>query len=140
MNPHNAVSAGLVGAALGWVYRFVMVAFLVAALYVLSYGPMERLTCTVALSGHSAPGGKVIREPLLASWGGWTAAIYSPLLAVECGKAGPWAKRLLCWYVDLWLYGHPMKLSANERSGVDAGRAFLFASWRVWPCATHRER
>jgi hypothetical protein len=105
MKPDNAVSAGSVGAALGRVYRLVIVVFLVAALYVLSYGPMERLTCTVALSGHDAPGGKVIREPLLASWGGWTAPIYSPLRSVECGRAGPWAKRILCWYVDLWVYG-----------------------------------
>ncbi len=30
--------------------------------------------------------------------------------------------------------------SHNNRSGVDAGRASLFASLRVWPGATHRER
>ena len=29
---------------------------------------------------------------------------------------------------------------ANERSGVDAGRAILFAFCCLWPRATHRER
>ena len=29
--------------------------------------------------------------------------------------------------------------ATNERSGVDAGRAFLFAFLRLWPGATHRE-
>ncbi len=32
-----------------------------------------------------------------------------------------------------------MKPLANERSGVDAGRASLFAFLSVWPGATHRE-
>jgi hypothetical protein len=126
MNTDSAVNAGSVGGARHWLSRLVMTVLAGGALYVLSYGPMERLTCTVTLSGHSAPGGKVIREPFLASLGGWIEPIYSPLLAVECGKAGPWAQRILCWYVDLWLYGHPMKLSANERSGrteINPGRA-----------------
>ncbi len=109
MNTESVESAGSVGAARRWLSRLVMTVFVGGAVYVLSYGPMERLTCTVALSGHDAPGGKVLREPLLASWGGWTAAIYSPLLAVECGKAGPLAKRILCSYVDLWVYGRLLR-------------------------------
>jgi hypothetical protein len=30
-------------------------------------------------------------------------------------------------------------MTANERRGVDAGRSNLFAFWRHWPAATHRD-
>ena len=36
--------------------------------------------------------------------------------------------------------GWTIEREANERSGADAGRASLFASWCPWSGATHRER
>jgi hypothetical protein len=77
--------------------------FTAAAFYVLSYGPVQRLTSNVAY-GNRYDGTRGFRAAPCPALAEATDVIYHPLFAVELGKAGRLPQRVICWYVDLWVY------------------------------------
>jgi hypothetical protein len=75
--------------------------FAAGSVYVLSFGPMQRLTCTV-LDGSSGTL-RVARQAPFPGWCRWTTVVYRPLMAVRGGQEGRLALDILSWYVDLWM-------------------------------------
>ena|SRR6516165_5335672 len=75
--------------------------FASACIYLLSFGPISRLTVTVITS--SGNGSAVVRQPRFPTWDCWTDVVYRPLLAAECGQAGHLPKQVVWWYVGLWI-------------------------------------
>ena len=82
----------------GFFSRFVVVCAVALVLYVLSFGPIMRLTATV-IDGRT---GRVTRVAPFRSWCRWTNVVYSPLFAVMGGWAGQTPRAILTWYVNLW--------------------------------------
>jgi hypothetical protein len=78
--------------------------FAAAVVYVLSFGPISRLTSTVIYG--SGGGFRVARQAPFPGWCRWTTVVYRPLLAVQGGQAGPLPRKVLSWYVNLWMFGH----------------------------------
>jgi hypothetical protein len=90
-----------------WTNMIVSVAwgvFITAALYVLSFGPVSRLTVTI-IDG-SGGGMRVTHQATFPGWCRWTHVVYRPLLAVQSGQAGRLPAHVLSWYVNLWVFGH----------------------------------
>src|SRR5271169_6376741 len=87
-----------------FIRRLLLAGFIVTTVYILSFGPISRLTSTV-LDGS---GGviRVARQTPFEGWCRWTTVVYRPLLAVEGGQAGRLPRKILSWYVNLWMFGH----------------------------------
>ena len=103
MNAPDTPSAGQARTSPGWVSPWLLISYIAAVTYVLSYGPMLRLTCNVAY-GPREEGKRQFRAAPFPALSPWTDVIYRPLLAVEEGKAGRLPQRVLGWYVNLWLF------------------------------------
>jgi hypothetical protein len=71
-------------------------------LYVLSFGPICRLTASVLAPDAVGQGVHVARQAKFPTWGRWAQVVYRPLFAVMGGHAGPFPKEVLFWYVRLW--------------------------------------
>jgi len=82
----------------GFFSRFVLVCAIALVVYVLSFGPIMRLTATV-IDGRT---GRVTRVAPFRSWCHWTNIVYEPLFIVINGGAGETPKAALTWYVSLW--------------------------------------
>jgi hypothetical protein len=73
--------------------------FAVVSLYVLSFGPVLRLT-----GGRiTFNGGLGFHNTVYTSWIPWNIAVYSPLYSVLNGHGLP--SDVLWWYVNLWTPG-----------------------------------
>jgi hypothetical protein len=106
MNTDDQPSANLMWNVLGWASRFALMLFAAIVIYILSFGPITRLTSTV-IDG-SGGGMRVARQAPFPGWCRWTHVVYRPLLAVEGGQAGPLPRHVLSWYVNLWMFGHQL--------------------------------
>ncbi len=73
----------------------------ILALYVLSFGPVCRLTAS-RLGPDASGGVRLTRQARFPGWGRWTHTVYRPLFAVMGGHAGQFPKRAIFWYVELW--------------------------------------
>jgi hypothetical protein len=83
---------------------WLLAGFILFAVYVLSFGPVCRLTTTI-IDG-SGGGIRVARKAPFPSWNRWTQIVYRPLFAAEGGQAGPLPREIVSWYVNLWMFGH----------------------------------
>jgi len=83
--------------------RTVLVVGILTCVYVLSFGPVTRLSTRSVLIDGSTQTSTVIRSARFPSWQGWTPVVYRPLYAVWDGKAGMLPYRILDWYMKFWL-------------------------------------
>jgi hypothetical protein len=74
-----------------------MLAVLAAGIYILSFGPVFRLT-----SDKVGPGQVVLRNARFPGWRKWTFVVYRPLFSVLGGKTGHWPGEALLSYVLWW--------------------------------------
>jgi hypothetical protein len=72
--------------------------FAAVIIYILSFGPITRLTSDVLGAGF-----RTTRRAAFPGWCRWTHVVYRPLLAVQGGQAGRLPSRIVWWYVDLWM-------------------------------------
>jgi hypothetical protein len=70
--------------------------------YVLSFGPICRLTASRLAPDAIGHGVHVAHQAKFPTWGRWTHVVYGPLFAVMSGHAGQLPKQVLFWYVGLW--------------------------------------
>ena len=77
-------------------------AFAVLALYVLSFGPICRLTVSKLAPDATGNGMHLASQAKFPGWGRWTHVVYRPLFAILGGHAGQFPKQILFWYVNLW--------------------------------------
>jgi hypothetical protein len=105
MNAANEASAYPAGSIRHRVTLFLLFFFVAFVTYVLSYGPVLRLTCNVT-TGSRDDGTRTFHEATFPEWGQWTEVIYRPLMPVEDGRAGALPRRFLSWYANLWVFGH----------------------------------
>jgi hypothetical protein len=71
-------------------------------LYVLSFGPICRLSASVVAPDAVGQGVHIARHAEFPTWGRWAHVVYRPLFAVMGGHAGQFPKEVLFWYVRLW--------------------------------------
>ena len=83
------------GAFSSFLWKFAMTGFGVATIYVLSFGPVLRLT-TGTVSGLS------VRPPPFSN-SGWVDVVYGPMFRVLHGETGIIPYRALKQYLRLWI-------------------------------------